>query len=137
MLLIPERPAADLLEVATAKGISRAMKQYGPRDLVSPTADFPLFVDRAQALYASWYEFFPRSQGATYDAGHEEVDLGHLRHLPRPAGGGGGDGLRRRLPAADPPDRHRVPQGHATTPSIPAARRPGLAVGDRLPRRRP
>ncbi len=68
MLLIPERPATDLIEVATAKGISRAMTQYGPRELLSPTADFPLFVDRKRALFGSWYEFFPRSIGATYDA---------------------------------------------------------------------
>jgi starch synthase (maltosyl-transferring) len=68
MLLIPERPAADLIEVATAKGISHAMEQYGPRELLTPTADFGLYVDRQRALYSSWYEFFPRSQGATYDA---------------------------------------------------------------------
>ena len=67
MLLIPQRPAADLLEVATGHGITDAMKRFGPRDLVSPTADFPLFVDRQRALFASWYEFFPRSQGAVYD----------------------------------------------------------------------
>ena len=67
MLLIPERPATDLIEVATAKGISRAMEQYGPRDLLSATADFPLFVDRKRALFSSWYEFFPRSQGANFD----------------------------------------------------------------------
>jgi starch synthase (maltosyl-transferring) len=68
MLLIPERPATDLIEVATAKGISGAMEQYGPRELLTPTADFPLFVDRQKALFSSWYEFFPRSIGATYDA---------------------------------------------------------------------
>ena len=67
MLLIPERPAIDLLEVATAKGITRAMEQFGPRDMVSPTPDYPLFADRAKALYSSWYEFFPRSQGASFD----------------------------------------------------------------------
>jgi len=67
MLLIPERPATDLLEVATAKGITRAMERYGPRDMVSPTADYPLFADRAKALYSSWYEFFPRSQGAVFN----------------------------------------------------------------------
>jgi starch synthase (maltosyl-transferring) len=67
MLLIPERPATDLLEVATAKGITRAMERFGPRDMVSPSAEYPLFADRTEALYASWYEFFPRSQGATYD----------------------------------------------------------------------
>lgn len=31
------------------------------------TADFPLFVDRKRALFSSWYEFFPRSQGANFD----------------------------------------------------------------------
>ena len=67
MLLIPERPADDLIEVATAHGIARAMKQYGPRELLSPTAEFPVYVDRARALYSSWYEFFPRSVGASYD----------------------------------------------------------------------
>ncbi|MGC4151691.1 MAG: alpha-1,4-glucan--maltose-1-phosphate maltosyltransferase [Propionicimonas sp.] len=67
MLLIPERPVNELLEVATASGIKRTMEQYGPRELVSPSADFPLFVDRRRALFGSWYEFFPRSIGATYD----------------------------------------------------------------------
>jgi len=67
MLLIPERPPEELLEVATAQGIHRAMAAYGPRDFVTPTADFPLYVDRREALFSSWYEFFPRSQGARYD----------------------------------------------------------------------
>jgi len=66
-LLIPQRKASDLLEVANGAGLAAAMKAYGPRELVSPTADFPLYVDRKRALFSSWYEFFPRSQGATYD----------------------------------------------------------------------
>ena len=70
-LLIPQRPAEDLLDVATGTGLAKAMRKYGPRELVSPTAEFPIFVDRRQALFASWYEFFPRSEGATYD---EETD---------------------------------------------------------------
>lgn len=67
MLLIPERPASDLIEVATAKGIRHAMEQHGPRELLTPTAEFGLYVDRRKALFSSWYEFFPRSQGAAYD----------------------------------------------------------------------
>ena len=67
-LLIPQRPAEDLLDVATGSGLAKAMRKYGPRELVSPTAEFPTFVDRRKALVASWYEFFPRSEGATYDA---------------------------------------------------------------------
>ena len=66
-LLIPQRKAADLLEVANGAGLAAAMKAYGPRDLVTPTADFPLWVDRKRALFSAWYEFFPRSQGAHYD----------------------------------------------------------------------
>ena len=67
MLLIPQRPAKDLLDVVNGSGLDSAMRKYGPRELVSPTADFPLFVDRRKALVSSWYEFFPRSEGATYD----------------------------------------------------------------------
>ncbi len=65
--LIPERDNAELLESVNQTGIRRAMRAYGPRELVSPTADFPLYVDRRKALFSSWYEFFPRSQGATFD----------------------------------------------------------------------
>ncbi|MCE1172989.1 MAG: alpha-1,4-glucan--maltose-1-phosphate maltosyltransferase [Propionibacteriales bacterium] len=65
LLLLPERPAGDLLDAVTASGIASAMRVHGPRELVSPTADFEIFVDRREALFASWYEFFPRSIGAT------------------------------------------------------------------------
>ena len=65
--LMPERDTAELLESVEQSGIRRAMRAYGPREFVSPTADFPLWVDRRQALYSSWYEFFPRSQGASFD----------------------------------------------------------------------
>ena len=66
-LLIPQRPAEDLLDVALGSGLTKAMRKYGPREFVTPTAEYPIFVDRKQALFASWYEFFPRSEGATYD----------------------------------------------------------------------
>lgn len=67
LLLIAERKASDLLEVATASAIAAAMKAYGPRELLSPTADFEIFADRQRALFASWYEFFPRSIGASFN----------------------------------------------------------------------
>src|SRR5690606_559460 len=31
------------------------------------SAKYPFFVDRERALYGSWYEFFPRSEGARVD----------------------------------------------------------------------
>ena len=48
-----------------ADDVRAAMGRYGPRELVSPTPDYPIFVDRRAALFSSWYEFFPRSQGAS------------------------------------------------------------------------
>ena len=50
-----------------ADDVRAAMATYGPRELVSPTPDYPIFVDRRAALFGSWYEFFPRSQGAKFD----------------------------------------------------------------------
>ena len=55
-------------------------------------------VDRERARFGSWYELFPRSWGGF--AGVEQV-------LPRARRAR----LRRRLPAADPPDRRHEPQG--------------------------
>ena len=71
-------------------------------------------VDRELARFGAWYELFPRSWGGF--AGVEQV-------LPRARRAR----LRRRLPAADPPDRPHEPQGpqqRARRPSrtTPAAR---------------
>jgi starch synthase (maltosyl-transferring) len=57
----------DRLEIVLADEVRVAMGRYGPRELVSPTPDYPIFVDRQAALFSSWYEFFPRSQGAQWD----------------------------------------------------------------------
>ncbi len=66
-LLLPNRAPSDLLDAVAARAIARAMAAHGPRELVSPTADYPIQVDRRTALFSSWYEFFPRSQQAKYN----------------------------------------------------------------------
>ncbi|WP_394274641.1 alpha-1,4-glucan--maltose-1-phosphate maltosyltransferase [Luteococcus sp.] len=66
-VMIPQREPADLLESLAQPSLHRAMATHGPRELVSPTADYPLQVDRRRALFSSWYEFVPRSQGAWWD----------------------------------------------------------------------
>ncbi len=38
--------------------------EYPVRDMVHSSPRMPLWIDRARALYGSWYEFFPRSIGA-------------------------------------------------------------------------
>ncbi|MFP5282200.1 MAG: alpha-1,4-glucan--maltose-1-phosphate maltosyltransferase [Actinomycetes bacterium] len=58
----------DRLTEVLGEGVAEAMAAYGPRELVSPSPDYPLYCDRRAALFASWYEFFPRSQGAAWDA---------------------------------------------------------------------
>jgi starch synthase (maltosyl-transferring) len=58
----------DRLELVLGEEVAAAMQTYGPRELVTPSPDYPLYCDRSRALYGSWYEFFPRSQGARWDA---------------------------------------------------------------------
>ena len=49
------------------------------RDLLSTEGPFPFFVDRQRALFSSWYEFFPRSEGAHVDEKTGKVVSGTLR----------------------------------------------------------
>ncbi|MEL4504601.1 alpha-1,4-glucan--maltose-1-phosphate maltosyltransferase [Luteococcus sp. H138] len=64
---LPELPAIELLEMLNSSSLNRALAAHGPRELVSPTREYGLRVDRQRALFSSWYEFFPRSQGAWWD----------------------------------------------------------------------
>jgi starch synthase (maltosyl-transferring) len=66
----------DRLEVVLAEDVRAAMRRYAPRELVSPTPEYPIFVDRRAALFGSWYEFFPRSQGATWDEENQKWSSG-------------------------------------------------------------
>jgi starch synthase (maltosyl-transferring) len=61
----------DRLTLVLSDEVDAAMEAYGPRELVSPSPDYPIFCDRSKALFGSWYEFFPRSQGARWDAENE------------------------------------------------------------------
>ena len=70
--LNPGQQVEDRLEVVLAAEVRDAMGRFGPRELVSPTPDYPIFVDRRAALFSSWYEFFPRSQGARWDEENQE-----------------------------------------------------------------
>ncbi len=65
--LASRQQVEDRLAVVLDQDIRAAMAAHGPRELVSPSAEYPIFCDRSRALFSSWYEFFPRSQGATFD----------------------------------------------------------------------
>ncbi|MDR0488576.1 MAG: alpha-1,4-glucan--maltose-1-phosphate maltosyltransferase [Propionibacteriaceae bacterium] len=60
MKTAPSRVLA-LVEDADFLGL---ISRYPLRELISGSADFPLWVEREQALYSSWYELFPRSEGS-------------------------------------------------------------------------
>jgi starch synthase (maltosyl-transferring) len=47
--------------------VAAVLAQNPVRDLVSASRRYPLTVDRRAAAFSSWYEFFPRSEGATLD----------------------------------------------------------------------
>ena len=49
------------------------------RELITSSETYPVWVDRQLALYGSWYEFFPRSEGATYDEETQEWTSGTFR----------------------------------------------------------
>ena len=106
------------------------------RDLVTVEGPFPAYADRPRALYGSWYEFFPRSEGATTDAETGKVTSGTFTTAAKRLDAVAAMGFDVDLPAADPPDRRGQPQGpqqHARRPA-PTTR---LAVGDRRQGRRP
>ena len=123
----------------TAGAASSSLHDHPVRELVTTLAALPVWVDRPRALYGSWYEFFPRSIGAEL-AGDPLAPARPLGTAPsrrdRAPDDVADDGLRRRLPAADPPDRRGQPQGPEQHPRSPAQLGRRLAVGDRLARRR-
>ncbi|WP_371776047.1 alpha-1,4-glucan--maltose-1-phosphate maltosyltransferase [Streptomyces sp. NBC_01438] len=58
------RPAAARLAAALAPEAAAALEGHPLRELVTASRPLPLVVERRRALYGSWYELFPRSEGA-------------------------------------------------------------------------
>ncbi len=58
-------PEESRLAAGLSRGVRRVLATHPLRDLITPSGPWPLQVDRRRALYGSWYEFFPRSEGAT------------------------------------------------------------------------
>ncbi len=60
----------DLVALLTANPV---------RELVTVEGPYPAYADRREALNSSWYEFFPRSEGATRDPRTGKVTSGSFR----------------------------------------------------------
>jgi starch synthase (maltosyl-transferring) len=64
----PGRPGVERLGAAFAPEVTGVLADFPVRDLLTHSAWCPLVVHRARALFGSWYEFFPRSEGARVDS---------------------------------------------------------------------
>ena len=62
-----ERPVPARLAALQDPELDAVLLSHPIRELVSVEGPFPMYVDRTRALFGSWYEFFPRSEGATRD----------------------------------------------------------------------
>jgi starch synthase (maltosyl-transferring) len=62
--------------VSPALDLEELLWDHPVRRLVTSTRSFAIWVDRQRALYSSWYEFFPRSEGAEVAADHTPVRHG-------------------------------------------------------------
>ncbi|MEU7085668.1 maltotransferase domain-containing protein, partial [Streptomyces achromogenes] len=51
------------LKAALSPEVEDVLARYPLRELVTASDAMPLLVERERALYGSWYEFFPRSEG--------------------------------------------------------------------------
>jgi starch synthase (maltosyl-transferring) len=60
----PGAPAMDRLAAALRPEITAVLAARPLRDLLTRSPWYPVTVHRQRALYSSWYEFFPRSEGA-------------------------------------------------------------------------
>jgi starch synthase (maltosyl-transferring) len=57
----------DRIAPALSPTLVTALHEHPLRDLVTVEGPYQIWVDRQRALYGSWYEFFPRSEGASLD----------------------------------------------------------------------
>ncbi|MEV8284826.1 alpha-1,4-glucan--maltose-1-phosphate maltosyltransferase [Streptomyces niveus] len=67
------RPAAARLAAAFTPEADDALSRHPLRELVSASKPVKLLVERERALYGSWYELFPRSEGAVLTPGKPPV----------------------------------------------------------------
>uniref|UniRef100_UPI00124B8FC3 maltotransferase domain-containing protein n=1 Tax=Streptomyces albicerus TaxID=2569859 RepID=UPI00124B8FC3 len=61
------RPPIARLAAALTPDVDAALAQHPLRERVSRSDPLPLLVERERALFGSWYEFFPRSEGAVVE----------------------------------------------------------------------
>ncbi|MFJ2591618.1 alpha-1,4-glucan--maltose-1-phosphate maltosyltransferase [Streptomyces erythrochromogenes] len=66
-------PAAQRYEAALDPAVGAALAKRPYRELVTASKPLPILVERKRALFGSWYEMFPRSEGAVLEPGEAPV----------------------------------------------------------------
>ncbi|MFG2695591.1 alpha-1,4-glucan--maltose-1-phosphate maltosyltransferase [Kitasatospora sp. NPDC051984] len=68
-------PPLSRYAAALVPEVTALLARFPLRELLSATRPQPLQVDRKRALFGSWYEFFPRSEGAVVDPNGVEAPV--------------------------------------------------------------
>ncbi|MFD9374483.1 alpha-1,4-glucan--maltose-1-phosphate maltosyltransferase [Streptomyces sp. NPDC059999] len=68
-----DRDPAERHAAALAPAVVAALARRPLRELVTAAKALPLLVERKRALFGSWYEMFPRSEGAVLEPGSAPV----------------------------------------------------------------
>ncbi|MFJ6720003.1 MULTISPECIES: alpha-1,4-glucan--maltose-1-phosphate maltosyltransferase [unclassified Streptomyces] len=68
-----DREVSVRYAAALAAPVTEALARRPYRELVSAAKPLPLLVERKRALFGSWYEMFPRSEGAVVEPGSAPV----------------------------------------------------------------
>src|SRR6266851_1657714 len=77
-------PALDRLAAVGRADITAVLEAFPLRHMVTRSGTHQVIVHRERALYGSWYEFFPRSEGARVDRGPGQLPKsGTLRTAAR------------------------------------------------------
>ena len=74
-----DRPVGARLGALQDPELVALLLAHPLRELVTVTGPFRFRADRSRALFGSWYEFFPRSEGATRDEKTGTITSGSFR----------------------------------------------------------
>jgi starch synthase (maltosyl-transferring) len=72
----------DRLAPIMAPGLVAALDAAPLRELLTKSPTYQLTIDRKAALFSSWYEFFPRSEGASLDPPRSGTFATAAKRLP-------------------------------------------------------
>ncbi len=81
-LLDTANPVPQRLAAGTDPALVELLLNFPVRELVTRSESRTIWVDRERALYGSWYELFPRSEGARLDPPRSGTFRTAMRRLP-------------------------------------------------------